>query len=163
MAFMLLGTFSHLLDTDSALRCLKSTHAALQPGGLLVLELSHPTEVFDGTLLQPDAWGEDEDDKAAWRNAEDDNDGKSEEMGNGDAGNALAVNADADRPSGDFEPGELAVQYGGNADDFDALDQVQIGKARGLSDCADITTQEVTAGIDRCTLNAGCNADTGYI
>ena len=60
MVFMLLGTFAHLTDTESALQCLRSVHAALKPGGLLVLELAHPSDAFDGSLMQEDTWnGED--------------------------------------------------------------------------------------------------------
>ena len=59
MAFMILGTFAHLLDTEAALQCLQSTHAALKPGGILVLELLHPADAFDGSLLEPADWGED--------------------------------------------------------------------------------------------------------
>ncbi len=61
MAFMLLGTFAHLLDSASALQCLQSIHAALKPDGLLVLELAHPADAFDGSLMQEDDWGEDGD------------------------------------------------------------------------------------------------------
>lgn len=89
MAFMLLGTFSHLLDNASALKCLRSVHAALKPAGKLVLELSHPTDVFNGSLMQEDEW-----------------------------------DSTADCPSGSGVPGELAVQYGSNGDEFDAVDQV---------------------------------------
>ncbi|KAL3149321.1 hypothetical protein ABBQ32_002129 [Trebouxia sp. C0010 RCD-2024] len=56
MAFMLLGTFSHMLDNASALQCLRSIHAVLKPTGKLVLELSHPTDIFDGSLIQEDEW-----------------------------------------------------------------------------------------------------------
>lgn len=89
MAFMLLGTFSHLLDSESALQCLRSVHAALKPAGKLVLELSHPTDVFNGSLVQEDEWDS-------------------------------APNC----PSGPAMPGELAVQYGRNGDEFDPINQV---------------------------------------
>lgn len=58
MAFMILGTFAHLLDIEAALQCLHSTHAALKPGGILVLELFHPADAFDGSLLEPADWDE---------------------------------------------------------------------------------------------------------
>ena len=58
MVFMVLGTFAHLLDADAALQCLHSTHAALKPGGVLVLELSHPAEAFDGSLMETADWNE---------------------------------------------------------------------------------------------------------
>ena len=53
---MLLGTFSHLLNSKSALQCLRSVHAALKPAGKLILELSHPTDMFNGSLVQEDEW-----------------------------------------------------------------------------------------------------------
>lgn len=59
MAYMLFGTFGHLLDSQSAQHCLQSVHAALKPDGLLVVELAHPADAFDGSLMQEDEWGED--------------------------------------------------------------------------------------------------------
>lgn len=59
MAYMLFGTFGHLLDSQSAQHCLQSIHAALKPDGLLVIELAHPADAFDGSLMQEDEWGED--------------------------------------------------------------------------------------------------------
>lgn len=58
MAFMILGTFAHLLETSAALQCLHSTHAALKPGGILVLELPHPADAFDGSLFEEGNWDE---------------------------------------------------------------------------------------------------------
>lgn len=58
MAFMLFGTFGHLLDSNSAQQCLQCIHAALKPGGLLVVELAHPADAFDGSLMQEDGWDE---------------------------------------------------------------------------------------------------------
>ena len=105
---MLLGTFSHLLDSKSALQCLRSVHTALKPAGKLVLELSHPTDVFNGSLVQEDEW-----DNAA------------------------------DCPSGPAMPGELAVQYGSNGDEFDAIDQVGISQIVALQRvCLLLTAQQ---------------------
>ena len=59
MAYMLFGTFGHLLDSQSAQHCLQSIHAALKPDGLLVIELAHPADAFDGSLMQEGEWGED--------------------------------------------------------------------------------------------------------
>ena len=97
MAFMLLGTFSHLLNSKSALQCLRSVHAALKPAGKLVLELSHPTDMFNGSLVQEDEW-----------------------------------DSAADCPTGPAMPGELAVQYGSNGDEFDAIDQVGFSQNMAL-------------------------------
>ncbi|DBB17834.1 TPA: hypothetical protein ACH3X3_002856 [Trebouxia sp. C0006] len=59
MAYMLFGTFGHLLDSLSAQECLSCIHGALKRDGLLVIELAHPADVFDGSLMQEDEWGED--------------------------------------------------------------------------------------------------------
>lgn len=58
MAFMILGTFAHLLESSAALQCLHSIHAALKPNGILVLELAHPTDAFNGSLFEPEDWDE---------------------------------------------------------------------------------------------------------
>ncbi|PNH08460.1 dTDP-3-amino-3,4,6-trideoxy-alpha-D-glucopyranose [Tetrabaena socialis] len=46
-----LGTFSHMLDTQHAISCFRAAAAHLRPGGLLVLEMAHPGDLFDGTLI----------------------------------------------------------------------------------------------------------------
>ncbi|KAF5832812.1 S-adenosyl-L-methionine-dependent methyltransferase [Dunaliella salina] len=51
MVTCLLGTFSSLLDNTQALQAFSCTHNALNPGGLFVLELSHPGDLFDGSLI----------------------------------------------------------------------------------------------------------------
>lgn len=58
MACILLGTAAHLTDTDAAVGCLKGAAAALSPGGIVVLELEHPFDLFEGTLMnaEGDAW-----------------------------------------------------------------------------------------------------------
>ena len=58
VACILLGTAAHLTDTDTAVGCLRGAATALAPGGIVVLELEHPYDLFDGTLTaaQGDAW-----------------------------------------------------------------------------------------------------------
>jgi len=58
VACLLLGTAAHLLETDDAISCLQGAAAALAPGGIMVLELEHPFDLFEGTLLDAhgDAW-----------------------------------------------------------------------------------------------------------
>ena len=46
---MLMGTFYHLLEQAGAMSCLRSIAAALKPDGLLVLELAHAADCFDGS------------------------------------------------------------------------------------------------------------------
>jgi len=56
VAFLPLGTLAHALSNDAAAATLAACRAALRPGGLLVLELPHPEDVFNGQLLMGDAW-----------------------------------------------------------------------------------------------------------
>lgn len=56
LSFMLMGTFYHLMEQAGAMSCLRSIAAALKPDGLLVLELAHAADCFDGSWLQEDAW-----------------------------------------------------------------------------------------------------------
>jgi SAM-dependent methyltransferase len=46
LALLLLGSAGCLLTNDAAVACFRSVAAALRPGGLFVLELAHPAEVF---------------------------------------------------------------------------------------------------------------------
>ena len=57
-ACILLGTAAHLVDTDDAVACLRGAADALRPGGVVILELEHPFDIFDGQLMdaQGDAW-----------------------------------------------------------------------------------------------------------
>jgi hypothetical protein len=52
LALLPLGTLAHALTNDDALRWLAAAGNALRPGGLLVLELPHPADVFDGALVE---------------------------------------------------------------------------------------------------------------
>jgi SAM-dependent methyltransferase len=54
LATILLGTLGHCLDNASAQRCFRNIAEALQPGGLLIIELPHPTELFSGTYYFAD-------------------------------------------------------------------------------------------------------------
>eukprot|EP00195_Chlamydomonas_chlamydogama_P005377 CAMPEP_0202890652 /NCGR_PEP_ID=MMETSP1392-20130828/992_1 /ASSEMBLY_ACC=CAM_ASM_000868 /TAXON_ID=225041 /ORGANISM="Chlamydomonas chlamydogama, Strain SAG 11-48b" /LENGTH=373 /DNA_ID=CAMNT_0049574267 /DNA_START=80 /DNA_END=1201 /DNA_ORIENTATION=+ len=51
MVMCLLGTFSHMLDNSAAAACLRCAVRHLRPGGLLLLELGHPGDLFDGTYI----------------------------------------------------------------------------------------------------------------
>jgi len=65
MAAVMLGTLSHCLTNGSALACFKNIAEVVRPGGLLILELSHPGELFGGSFLDPldfvDCWEVSED------------------------------------------------------------------------------------------------------
>ena len=52
MALMPLGTLSHALTNEEAARWIEQAVGALRHGGLLCIELAHPGELFDGTLLE---------------------------------------------------------------------------------------------------------------
>ena len=51
VACVLLGTAAHLTDTDDAIGCLRGINHALAPGGIAVLELEHPYDLFEGQLM----------------------------------------------------------------------------------------------------------------
>lgn len=55
---VLLGTAAHLTDLEDAEKCLRRASRSLARDGLVVLELEHPFDVFDGQLMdaQGDAW-----------------------------------------------------------------------------------------------------------
>ena len=55
---MLLGTVEHLLTYDDAISCMTSVRKQLKPGGLFVVELEHPWDLFSGDLSEGvgDAW-----------------------------------------------------------------------------------------------------------
>ena len=55
---VLLGTAAHLTTLEDAEACLRGAAECLAPGGIVVLELEHPYDVFDGQLMDAhgDAW-----------------------------------------------------------------------------------------------------------
>lgn len=60
MGMVLLGTLSHCIDNSTALTCISEMSRLMRPGGLLVLELPHPEELFSGSYYSAeefvDAW-----------------------------------------------------------------------------------------------------------
>lgn len=48
LAVILLGSLAHCLDNGAALRCFGELARAVRPGGLLVLELPHPSDLWGG-------------------------------------------------------------------------------------------------------------------
>jgi len=57
-ATMLLGTAAHLLTHEDAARCLGAVRRNLKKGGIFVVELEHPWDLFSGDLSrgESDAW-----------------------------------------------------------------------------------------------------------
>lgn len=57
-ATMLLGTAAHLLTQEDAVRCLSAVRRNLKKGGIFVVELEHPWDLFSGDLSrgESDAW-----------------------------------------------------------------------------------------------------------
>lgn len=53
---LLLGTLSDLQSHKEVQECWMATQQALKPGGLLVMEVIHPEDVFDGAFVQGEMW-----------------------------------------------------------------------------------------------------------
>lgn len=49
-AAIMLGTFSHCLDNASAIQTLRNIAECVKPGGLLLIELGHPRDIFQGSF-----------------------------------------------------------------------------------------------------------------
>jgi SAM-dependent methyltransferase len=49
-AAIMLGTFSHCLDNDSAVATLKNVGECVKPGGILVIELGSPRDIYQGAF-----------------------------------------------------------------------------------------------------------------
>ncbi len=54
VAYFLFGTLCHALTNEDALAWLRDAAACVAPGGLIVAELEHPGDIFDGTLIEVD-------------------------------------------------------------------------------------------------------------
>lgn len=54
----MLGSMMHLLSNEDALGLFRAVHRALAPGGRFVVELPHPGDLFDATLIDPEAQSE---------------------------------------------------------------------------------------------------------
>ncbi len=50
VAFLLCGTVSHLLTNSDVAACFASVSERLRPGGLFVLEMLHPEDLFGGSV-----------------------------------------------------------------------------------------------------------------
>ncbi|KAL4421094.1 hypothetical protein ABPG77_009621 [Micractinium sp. CCAP 211/92] len=58
LAAILLGSLAHCLDNGAALACFKELSQAVRPGGLLVLELPHPSDLWGGYCLEDEQFVE---------------------------------------------------------------------------------------------------------
>lgn len=56
LAFMLYGTMSHLLSNDDAAAAFAAAAASLAEGGVFVVEMVHPMDLFSGVLECGDTW-----------------------------------------------------------------------------------------------------------
>lgn len=55
-AWILLGSMQHLLTNDDVVSTFASAHAALRPGGTLIVELPHPRETFSMVECTRNGW-----------------------------------------------------------------------------------------------------------
>jgi SAM-dependent methyltransferase len=55
-AWILAGSLQHMTSNDDVIACLSATHRALNPQGTLILELPHPTELFNMIDSTTNSW-----------------------------------------------------------------------------------------------------------
>jgi len=162
MAAVMLGTISHCLTNGSALACFKNIAEVVRPGGLLILELSHPGELFGGSFLDPldfvDCWEVSEngdvefaekrksnfqygDDMDPELQAAAESQGKEEELFDDEEESVddkenkeNSKSTDTDERSGKSSDGlrRVLVEYGREGDDFDFATQI-LHRTVGLS------------------------------
>lgn len=58
MALILMGTLQHMVRNADAVAALRAARDALRPGGLLLLEMAHPYDLWDGTLAGSEEYAE---------------------------------------------------------------------------------------------------------
>ena len=56
LAFCALGTFQHMLTNEDAVNCFKSTAKYMSTGSILVVEVSHPQELFNLGDVSAEEW-----------------------------------------------------------------------------------------------------------
>ena len=131
VAAVMLGTFSHCLDNDAAIQTLSNIAECVKPGGLLILELGHPRDIFQGSFCS-DGFVE------CWEVGED---------GDVDFAESLTLSEDEDEDHDDDdeqqqeeeeeEEEELSgmrvmVEYGREGDRFD-IDRQVLHRTVGMS------------------------------
>lgn len=126
-AAIMLGTFSHCLDNDSACAALRNIAECVKPGGILVMELGNPRDVYQGSFCMDgfvNVWeiGEhgdvdflDEGDDDFDEEGEDDGEGELDMPSDDDLGDDL----DDDLEEGFDDELRVMVEYGREGDHFD--------------------------------------------
>jgi SAM-dependent methyltransferase len=149
VAAIMLGTLSHCLTNGAALACFNNIAEVVRPGGILILELSHPGELFGGSFLDPldfvDCWEVSEDGDVEFaekrssnfqhgdemdpeQQAAAENEGKEEELDDDDdeddkGNDEYSENFYKNSKLGDGVR-RVLVEYGREGDDFDPATQI---------------------------------------
>jgi len=89
-----LGTFMHLTDVEKAADCMTCVSRHLAPGGVCVIEVAHPGDMFDGTLTTPEILGSEQ-----W-----------EQSGGGEGIGIDAVAVQWGSPTDDFNPESQVIK-----------------------------------------------------
>ncbi|GHP02001.1 hypothetical protein PPROV_000075700 [Pycnococcus provasolii] len=102
LAVCMLGTIAHLITNDACIAFFSRVEALLSPNGVLIIETNHPSSVFDGAAVGPEA-------QEAW-----DVETNAAELGYGKDD----IDVDADKKL------MLFIEYGQPGDMFDPVAQV---------------------------------------
>ncbi len=145
MAAIMFGTLSHCLTNGSALACFKNIGDVVRPGGILILELAHPSELFGGSFLDPldfvDCWEVSEDGEVEFAEKRSSNYQEGEEMEeqSGDEEEEELEDEDKEEDENNDKSSKLGdglrrvlVEYGREGDDFDPATQI-LQRTVGLS------------------------------
>ena len=134
---ILLGTLSHCLDNESAVQCFKNVGQVTKLGGVLVVELTHPGELFGGSFLDPmdfvDCWEVSEDGTAEF--ASSNSAPPSEQQLQGEENDQPPPSPEEEEDEEvDFPDNQkrVLVEYGREGDDFDLATQI-LHRTVGLS------------------------------
>lgn len=127
MAMIMLGTISHCVDNSSAIQCLKNIAELVRPGGILILELAHPYELWDGTFLDGSfvhCWEVDEHGNAEFAETEKSSMDNDDDEDSGNDGNEKNENQFESEESIELDGKRVLVEYGRESDHFDTTKQV---------------------------------------
>jgi len=56
LVYVMFGSMTHMLTNDAVIGCLTSARGVLAAGGCILLELPHPSDVFNAEHMLGDAW-----------------------------------------------------------------------------------------------------------